>query len=151
MSLFAGWLPGSRPRKPSIRGASGEFLTPSQQLQALLTRAEEKFCQGVDFIPQGTLCKGVPVTSTQIQHALRKLPIRKAAPPTAAPSALWKNSAKELADLFHGPIASMWESGPHRECATNLEGCEYGLDAQTQQGLQSFGQSPTNRPGSPHG
>ena len=105
---LAPWKPAA---KPSIRGASGEFLTPSQQLQALLTHAEEKFCQGVDFIPQGTLCKGVLVTSTQIQHALRKLPIRKAAPPTAAPSALWKNSANELADLFHGPIASMWESG----------------------------------------
>ena len=105
---LAPWKPAM---KPNIRGASGELLTPAQQLQALTSHAEEKFCQGADFIPTGTLREGIRVTSTQIQHALRRLPIRKAAPPTAAPSALWKNSAHALADLFHEQIAHMWRTG----------------------------------------
>ncbi|CAE7230404.1 unnamed protein product [Symbiodinium sp. CCMP2592] len=91
--------------------ASSGFLTPTLQLQALTVHAQDKFCQGTDYRPTGVLLEGLAVTSDQLQSALSKLPIRKAAPPGAAPSALWKNSAEDLAETFLYPVTHMWGSG----------------------------------------
>ena len=105
---LAPWKPAA---KPSIRGKSGEFLTPAQQLRELCRHATEKFCQGRDYRPEGILQAGVQVTQNQLRQALRSLPIRKAAPPNAAPSALWKNSADALSQLFCEPLSEAWGPG----------------------------------------
>ena len=105
---LAPWKPAA---KPSIRGKSGEFLTPAQQLRELCKHATEKFCQGTDYQPKGILHEGVQVTVEQLKQALQRLPIRKAAPPTAAPSALWRNSADELSELFWKPLSEAWGPG----------------------------------------
>ncbi|CAE7221043.1 Pol [Symbiodinium sp. CCMP2592] len=105
---LAPWKPVA---KPSIRGPSGELLTPTLQLQALTVHAQDKFCKGTDYRPTGVLLEGLAITSDQLQSALSRLPIRKAAPPGAAPSALWKNSAEDLAETFLYPVTHMWSSG----------------------------------------
>ncbi|CAE7319065.1 pol [Symbiodinium sp. CCMP2592] len=105
---LAPWKPVA---KPSIRGPSGELLTPTLQLQALTVHAQDKFCKGTDYRPTGVLLEGLAITSDQLQSALSRLPIRKAAPPGAAPSALWKNSAEDLAETFFYPVTHMWSSG----------------------------------------
>ncbi|CAE7630380.1 Pol, partial [Symbiodinium necroappetens] len=105
---LAPWKPAA---KPSIRGKSGEFLPPAQQLRELCRHATAKFCQGTDYQPKGTLREGVQVTVEQLQEALQRLPVRKAAPQNAAPSALWKNSAAALSQLFWGPLSEAWGPG----------------------------------------
>ena len=105
---LAPWKPAA---KPSIRGKTGEFLPPAQQLRELCRHATAKFCQGTDYQPKGTLQAGMQVTVAQLQEALQRLPVRKAAPQTAAPSALWKNSAAALSQLFWAPLSEAWGPG----------------------------------------
>jgi hypothetical protein len=84
---LAPWKPQARAH---LRGEDGQILSPSEQLAHLIQHSRTKFGNSTDYAPAHRLTQDLNLTADALAHAIGKLPIRKAAPSTSAPSAAWR-------------------------------------------------------------
>ena len=102
---LAPWKPRAR---IIIRGKEGQMLNHAEQLQELQAHAKQKFCQEHDYHPGDRLRQGIQIDEGQLQAALAQLPTRKAAPPGAALSALWRLCSVEVANKVKPGLDALW-------------------------------------------
>ena len=102
---LAPWKPHAR---IIIRGKEGQMLNHEEQLQEIQAHAKQKFCQQHDYYPGDRLRQGIQIDEGQLQAALAQLPTRKAAPPGAALSALWRLCSVEVAQKVKPGLDALW-------------------------------------------
>ena len=102
---LAPWKPST---KVVIRGTDGQMLNHEEQLRALQDHAQQKFCKQQDYHPGPSLRYGIVIDEQELQQAPATLPIRKAAPPGVAPSALWKLCSTDIARKIKPVLDVLW-------------------------------------------
>ena len=139
---LAPWKPRQR---VCIRDRNGALLSPLEQVQALKDHSLEKFCKDAPLNLTHTLQESFQVTSGMVSSHLRKLPLRKAGPPGAAPSALWRLSHEVLAPLIARHMATEWRMGSSGAVPPALKDAylvwiaKVGKDASQPSGLRPIG------------
>ena len=115
---LAPWKPHAR---IIIRGKEGQMLNHAEQLQEIQAHAQQKFCQQHDYYPGDRLRQGIQIDEGQLQAALAQLPTRKAAPPRAALSALWRLCSVEVAPKGEARAGCTLEERHGRDGTIHLE------------------------------
>ena len=139
---LAPWKPQARTH---LRGEDGQILSPSEQLAHLIQHSRAKFGNSTDYAPTRRLTRDLNLTEDALAHAIGKLPIRKAAPTTSAPSAAWRLCSSLFAPLLSRATTQDWHIGSLGQVPALLKDAELcwlpkpGKDNSRPDGLRPIG------------
>ncbi|CAE7350820.1 MCAT [Symbiodinium microadriaticum] len=111
--VFEALAPKTKPRKLQLH-KDGRMLTPQAELQWITEAFGERYGSSFAKVTPFPQREHPPfqAPSELVQAQLAKLQVRKAVPPGAVPSAIWRMCAAEVSGFITNRVNETW-SGPH--------------------------------------
>ena len=106
--------PKARMEKIHLRDSTGAMMSPEQSIQCLRQYYRDIFHDPAYTPEPLPALPRVPFSIAEIEAAIHKLPVRKAALPELPPTVAWKAAAGGLAARIHQTLQQCWCQGSCR-------------------------------------